>query len=74
MTSDEKDIVKHHVNCGRLKNRLALFLHGMESIERKVHPVNSIKLIPLSVCMNVHSEVLQASPQMSKKMSLHFVS
>ena len=52
MTSEEEDIVKHHVNCGRLKNRLALFLHGMKSIEKKVHPVNSINTF---VCMYIRT-------------------
>ena len=39
MTPKEENIVKHQVNCGTPKNRLAQFLLGMESIEKKVHPV-----------------------------------
>ena len=39
MTAEEESIVKHKVNCGRLKNRLALFILGMDSIKEKVHLV-----------------------------------
>ena len=42
MTAEEESIVKHKVNCGRLKNRLALFILGMDSIEEKVHLVNYV--------------------------------
>ena len=39
MTPKEENIVKHHVNCDRPKNRLTQFLLGMDTIEKKVHPV-----------------------------------
>ena len=40
MTKKEECIVKHAVNCGAPKYRLKQFLLGMESIEKKVHPVS----------------------------------
>ena len=39
MTPEEENIVKHKVNCDRPKDRLTHFLLGMDSIEKKVHPV-----------------------------------
>ena len=41
MTATEENIVKHQVHCGSPNYRLAQFLLGMESVENKVHPVNS---------------------------------
>ena len=39
MTEKEENFVKHQVNCGSPKKRLAQFICGMESIKKKVHPV-----------------------------------
>ena len=52
MTAKEESIVKHKVNCGRLKNRLELFLLGMDSIEEKVHLV-FLYLISIIITFNV---------------------
>ena len=39
MTPKEENIVRHHLDCGRPKDRLKKFMLGMDSIEKKVHPV-----------------------------------
>ena len=52
MTAEEESIVKHQVNCGRLKNRLALFILGMDSIEEKVHLVFA-KLCNIITCTSI---------------------
>ena len=47
MTQKEESIVKHAVNCGAPKKRLMEFLHGMKSIEGRVHPWT----VSLKICI-----------------------
>ena len=39
LTPKEECIIKHKVNCGRPKDRLTLFLLGMDSVKKKVYQV-----------------------------------
>ena len=39
LTPEEECVLKNAVSCGRPKDRLTLFLLGMDSIKKKVHQV-----------------------------------
>ena len=60
LTPTEECVLKNAVNCGRPKDRLTLFLLGMDSIKKKVHQVIYLnmylaKLFMYLYCVRIYS-------------------